>query len=68
MSAKNPAEAEPLAIDIDDASRLLRLSPRTVHKLTRNHELPHIRVGRRVLYTVAELREWLASRTVEARK
>ncbi len=36
----------------------------TIRKLTRCGEIPHIRVGRRILYPVAEIEHWLKSRTI----
>lgn len=35
----------------------------TVRKLTRKGEIPHIKVGRRVLYPVSALHEWLFHQT-----
>lgn len=43
------------------AARMLSISTRTLWKLTSRGEIPCVRVGRRVLYEVEQLRQWLAS-------
>lgn len=55
--------AEPLLVGIDDVARLLNVSSRTVWSLTNSGSLPHLRIGRRVLYPVDGLRRWAADRT-----
>jgi excisionase family DNA binding protein len=45
------------------AARMLSLSPRTIFQLTKDGDLSHVRVGRRVLYPPDGLREWVAART-----
>ncbi|MFN0012135.1 MAG: helix-turn-helix domain-containing protein [Phycisphaerales bacterium] len=54
--------AQPLLLDIAEAARLLSLSDRTVWTLTDSGELPHVRIGRRVLYPLDRLRAWVAAR------
>jgi excisionase family DNA binding protein len=53
----------PLLVGIDDVARLLNVSARTVWSLTESGSLPHLRIGRRVLYPVDGLRRWAAERT-----
>lgn len=40
------------------------LSISQIRKLTRSGEIPHIRVGRRILYPAEALAEWLTQKTV----
>jgi excisionase family DNA binding protein len=41
-----------------------KLSLPYIRLLTQKREIPHIRVGRRVLYRPAEVEAWLASKSV----
>lgn len=65
-----PAEpgAEPLALRPREAARMLGVCPRTLWTMTRERGVPHVRLGRAVLYPVRGLERWLAeqSRTSEA--
>ncbi len=40
------------------------LSISTIRKLTRNGEIPHIKVGRRIIYPVTAVHEWLFANTI----
>lgn len=64
MTITSPAE--PLAVRPRDAAKLLSISERTLWAMTKRGDLPAIRVGtgrrRAVLYSVAQLREWLSHR------
>ena len=55
--------ADPLALAPREAARALGVSPRTLWAHTKAGTVPHVRLGRRILYPVRELREWLAGRT-----
>ena len=52
----------PLAIRPAEAARLLGISPRKLWSMTadRTSGIPHLKLGRAVLYPVAELKQWLA--------
>lgn len=52
----------PLLLNVAEAALLLRLSQRTVWTLTAARELPHIRIGKRVLYPLDQMRQWIAVR------
>lgn len=39
------------------------LSISTIRKLTRNGKIPHIKVGRRIIYPVTAVHEWLLAKT-----
>jgi hypothetical protein len=58
--SRNP---EPLLVAVPDAARMLCVSPRTLHDLTRAGKVPHVRLQRRVLYPVDRLRQYIASIT-----
>ena len=46
---------EPLLMDVPTAARFIGLGERTMWRLVKAKEVPHIRIGRRVLF----MREWL---------
>lgn len=48
-----------LLVSAAEAARLLSISPRTLWSMTTSGELPCVRVRRRVLYAVADLREYV---------
>lgn len=53
---------EPLALRPKDAAQALGISERLLWSLTNQGVIPHIRLGKVVLYSVDALREWLAQR------
>jgi len=61
-SLPSPNPSEPLLIGVEEVARLLNVSPRTVWTLTATGELPHLRIGRRVLYSSEGVRSWTQSR------
>jgi len=58
-SLANPSPPEPLLINEREAARLLSVSPRHLESLRRAGDVPHRRLGQRVLYSPAELRQWV---------
>lgn len=54
-----------IALSPREAARALSVSERTLATWTAAGSIPSIRIGRRRLYPVAQLREWLA-RQVES--
>jgi len=60
----NETATGPLAVRPREAAKLLSISERTLWTLTQRGEVPAKRIGtgrrRTVLYSVAELRAWLA--------
>lgn len=54
-----------LAMRPRQAAAALGVSARTLWALTANGEIPHVRLGRMVLYPVAELRIWLAAKSAQ---
>ena len=57
---KNDERSEPLAVNAKEAAALLGVSQRLLWSLTNAGQVPHVRLGRRVLYPVDELRKWLS--------
>lgn len=65
MPTENPPSCPPplrLALRPPEAARALGIGVRKLWELTNCGEIPHIKEGRAVLYPVAALEEWLASR------
>jgi excisionase family DNA binding protein len=62
-SERDLATFEPLALRAKDAARLLGISTRTLWNLTKEGEIPHLRLRRTVTYPVAELRAWMKRRS-----
>lgn len=61
-------ERDPITVDEVGAELLTDVSRHTFRKLRRSGGGPNVvRVGRRVLYEVAELRRWLASLSSSAK-
>ncbi len=59
VAVKAETALEPLLVSMQTAARLLGVSDRHV----RSHldEIPHVRLGGRLLFRVASLRQWLAA-------
>lgn len=63
--SKASTEAPPMALRAKQAAEALGISERLLWAKTNAGEIPHIHVGRAVLYPVDALRQWL---TTEARR
>ena len=50
---------EKLALNVDEVSELLGISPRLVFKLTKEKKLPHKKLGKRLVYPLAAIRRYL---------
>ncbi|MFO0897985.1 MAG: helix-turn-helix domain-containing protein [Pirellulales bacterium] len=57
------AEYEPLALRPREAAKALGVSDRTLWSWTHHGDIPHLRIGRTVLYPVEGLQAWLRSRS-----
>ena len=57
------ALSEPL-LTADDAAALLRVRRSTVYELARTRRLPHVRVGRRILFVRSDLAAWVVANRV----
>jgi len=58
---------EPL-LKADEAAVLLSVKPSWIYEAVRAGALPCLKVGRHIRFTRPMLEEWLATRTVEARR
>lgn len=56
--------AEPL-LDADEAAQLLKVPRSTLYELVRSRGLPHVRVGRALRFTRADLGSWVAKHSFE---
>jgi len=52
---------EPILYTVAEAAKLLRISERTLWELTKNGLISCVRIGRRVLYDLNDLREFVNS-------
>lgn len=65
--APRPDDPPALLVDAREAARRLAISSRTLWTLTRRGELPAVRIGRSVRYSVADLAAYVErSRVVPA--
>lgn len=49
-------------LSISEVAQTLRISPRTVWTLVHEQGLPHVRIGRRLLFSRASLESWIVER------
>ena len=57
---KEPSPSvEKLAVGAKEASAMLGISPRKLHQLTKSGEIPSKHIGRRVLYSLDALRQYV---------
>lgn len=57
-------ESEKLCINAVELSEMTGLSLSMVRKLTRCGEIPHIRIGRRILYPLTGIEGWISKTTI----
>jgi len=62
-SAKTEPETPCLAMRPREAAKALGISERLLWEWTDRGAVPHIRLGKAILYPVDSLREWLRQRT-----
>lgn len=51
-----------LALRPKDAARSLGVGARMLWTMTASGQIPHVRLGRRILYPLRELQDWLTKR------
>lgn len=61
-----PAAMKPLLLSIKETAFLLGVSERTVWSMVQERQLPHVRVGRRLLFSRAGLEAWIAAQQANA--
>jgi excisionase family DNA binding protein len=49
-------------LSVRQAADLLRLHPKSVYALVARGSIPHVRIGRRVLFRPEDLRRWIGLR------
>ncbi len=57
-------DTTPDVLTVDEAAALLRVSRDSVYEAASRGELPHRRIGRRVLFSRAALLDWLRAPSV----
>ena len=55
-------ENKKLAVSVEEAADMLGVGRSIAYQLSRSDGFPTVRIGRRVLVPLAELRAWLAER------
>ena len=55
------------SLNLKEAGQFLRLSPHTVRAYARTRRMPHYRVGRRLLFRIADLEAFLERHRVAVR-
>ena len=70
IGAARESETPCLAMRLPEAAKALRISERLLWEWTDRGVVPHVRLGKAVLYPVDSLREWLRqnARTGEQRE
>ena len=69
--ASNPVIAKPnptvpaLALRPREAAAAIGICPRTLWTMTQRGDVPHVRIGRAVVYPVRELQDWLTAQARE---
>ena len=56
-----PKSVEPLAVDLERAAALIGVAARTLRKWASERKLPSIKLGNRLLFSVADLQDFLAA-------
>lgn len=56
-------ESAPLGLRPREAAKALGISERSLWSLTKSGKIPHVRLGRSVIYPVATLKDFLNSNT-----
>ncbi|MFG0326020.1 MAG: helix-turn-helix domain-containing protein [Phycisphaerales bacterium JB037] len=57
------AASKPIAMRPKEAAKALGICERLLWERTNRGEIPHVRIGRAVVYPVAELERWLAEQS-----
>lgn len=57
-----------LCLSAIEVAEEIGLSVSMIRKLTNNGEIPHLKIGRRVLYPVSELKNWYTKCIVNPNK
>jgi hypothetical protein len=63
LAMRDEQQETPLLLDIHEAARKMRISERNLWARTNAGEIPHVRIGGRLLYPVEGLRRWIERQT-----
>jgi hypothetical protein len=63
LAMRDEHQETPLLLDIHEAARKMRISERNLWARTNAGEIPHVRIGGRLLYPIAALTRWIESQT-----
>jgi excisionase family DNA binding protein len=63
MTTDHLSADKPLALRPREAAVALGISERSLWEWTHHGDIPHVRIGRSVIYPVDELRDWLSRRS-----
>jgi len=58
----DPKRTQRLTLNATEAANVIGVSPRLLWSLTNRGEVPHVRIGRRIVYPIAAIEAWLAAR------
>ena len=53
---------ERILVGVEEAAKMLSISPRMVHLLVHKGELPSVKIGNRRLFRPESLKEWVSER------
>ena len=69
LSNKNSGQFDNrFALNAGELCQRIGLSKWTVYRLVAEKKIPHVKVGRRVLFPVRAIEKWLEESTVDIRK
>ena len=68
IPSSNDGDTPRLSLRPRDAAKALGIGERLLWSKTNAGEIPHLRIGKAVLYPVDALREWLAAQTEEVNR
>lgn len=54
-----PPNNEPQIFTVEEIAKLLRKKERTIREMCYNHQIPHYKVGRTILFRLELIMEWL---------
>jgi predicted DNA-binding transcriptional regulator AlpA len=66
LTPTQSAGPAPLALRPKDAAKALGIGERLLWSMTNQRLIPHLRIGKAVVYPVDELRAWLAEQAGKA--
>jgi len=59
---------EPILVDITHATRLLSLSKSYLYRETKAGNIPHVKIGSRILFRISDLDAWIDSQPSASRE